>query len=121
MNTRNPKSNAGNAIDMEIEHPVYGWIPFTASPDDVEELGRALHAAAIAGELGPVAAYVPPPAPTQAELDAAAQAAIDAELREIDLASIRSMREYLAALPDAPQYLKDHEATAAAKRAERPK
>jgi hypothetical protein len=32
------------AIDCEINHPHYGWVPFTASPDDVEEHGRALYA-----------------------------------------------------------------------------
>ena len=82
MQTRNPKHNADNTIDMEIEHPVYGWIPFTASPDDVEELGRVLHAAAIAGELGPVAAYIPPPEPTFEERLAAARASATLTRRE---------------------------------------
>lgn len=30
-------------IDCFIEHPVYGLIPFTASEDDVEELGRIIY------------------------------------------------------------------------------
>jgi hypothetical protein len=47
-------------IDMEIEHPAYGWIAFSASPDDVEGHGRDLYARALAGEFGPVADYVPP-------------------------------------------------------------
>ncbi len=39
-------------------------LPFTASPTDAEAHGRALFAAAVAGEFGPVAEYVaPPPAP----------------------------------------------------------
>jgi len=37
MNTRNPKYNYLGTIDCEIEHPVYGWIPFTASPDSKEK------------------------------------------------------------------------------------
>ena len=85
MQTRNPKHNADATIDMEIEHPVYGWIPFTASPDDVEALGRALHASAIAGEFGPVAAYVPPPAPTHAERLASARASATLTRREFFL------------------------------------
>lgn len=41
-------------------------LPFTASPTDTEAHGRAIFAAASAGEFGPVAEYVaPPPAPPQ--------------------------------------------------------
>lgn len=46
---------------MEINHPVYEWIPFTASPDDSELLGRELYASAMAGELGVISPYVAPP------------------------------------------------------------
>jgi len=38
------------------------------------------------------------------------------KLAAIDLASIRSMREKIAAMPDAPQYVKDYEAQAVAER-----
>jgi hypothetical protein len=31
--------------DCEIQHPVFGWIPFTADPNDVEGHGRAIWAA----------------------------------------------------------------------------
>lgn len=34
-------------IDCEINHPVYGWIPFTANADDVEAHGREIHAIAL--------------------------------------------------------------------------
>lgn len=61
MNAKNPKYNDFGSIDLEIEHPVYGWIPFTASPDDVEEHGRKIYAEAIEGKFGVVAPYVPPP------------------------------------------------------------
>ncbi len=44
---------------------------------------------------------------------------IDAELAQIDLQSIRALREYIAAQPDSPQFIKDHEASANAKRATR--
>ncbi|RWK26834.1 DUF4376 domain-containing protein [Mesorhizobium sp.] len=46
MDYRNPVYNQFGAIDLEIEHPAFGWIPFTASPDDPEELGRAMFAEA---------------------------------------------------------------------------
>jgi len=39
---RNPTYNADGTIDVEINHPDYGWIPFTASPDDTEPHGRQI-------------------------------------------------------------------------------
>ncbi|MBL8518181.1 MAG: hypothetical protein JNM76_14565 [Betaproteobacteria bacterium] len=71
----------------------------------------------------------PAPCPTRSEIEAAwpavqsalAAGAQDAAARqklvEIDLSSVRALREYLAARPDAPQALKDREAEAAAERA----
>lgn len=44
MEYRNPNRNDDGTINCEINHPVYGWIPFTASPDDVEPHGRELFA-----------------------------------------------------------------------------
>lgn len=63
IQVRNPQYNAAGTIDMEMEHPTFGWIPFTASPDDSAQHGRELYAQAVAGELGPVAPYVAPPPP----------------------------------------------------------
>lgn len=63
---RNPKTNEAGNVDLEIDHPAFGWIPFTASPDDVEPHGRDLYARAMAGEFGPVAEYVPPTTNEQA-------------------------------------------------------
>ena len=62
MQAKNPKwANAENTlIDLEVEHPEYGWIPFTVNPDDVEAYGRQLYAEAVAGQFGPVAEYVAP-------------------------------------------------------------
>jgi hypothetical protein len=57
---QNPTYNSSGTIDLEYNHPVYGWIPFTASPTDSEELGRNLHAAALAGDFGEIAPYVEP-------------------------------------------------------------
>ena len=62
----------------------------------------------------------PPPAlpvKTPEEIAAEEQAAVKAKLMEIDLTSIRSIREYIAAKADAPQILKDREAAAVAERA----
>lgn len=61
MNIRNPAFTADNRIDCEIEHPQFGWIPFTADPNDVEQHGRDIYAAAL--EMGPAAYIAPPPQP----------------------------------------------------------
>ncbi len=58
---KNLKYNATGTIDCEYEHPIYGWIPFTASPEDTEELGRTIHSLALTGEYGEVVPYVAPP------------------------------------------------------------
>lgn len=34
MNFRNPSFVKNGWIDCEIEHPVYGWIPFACDPND---------------------------------------------------------------------------------------
>jgi hypothetical protein len=73
-----------DAIDEEL--------PFTASPDDVEEHGRAIFAAAQAGEYGPVAEYVPPPAPTPEELAEQARAHRNQLLSESDWTQLPDAR-----------------------------
>lgn len=55
---RDPRFNVFGTIDVEINHPDHGWVPFTASPDDPEEFGRELHAEAGKGNVAP---YIPPP------------------------------------------------------------
>lgn len=40
MEYRNAIWNGLGGIDCEINHPKLGWVPFTASPTDVEETGR---------------------------------------------------------------------------------
>lgn len=47
MDIRNPIFTSDGRIDCEIDHPIYGWIPFTADENDVEEHGRDVYAAAI--------------------------------------------------------------------------
>ena len=60
MEIRNAIYNAFGTIDCEINHPTLGWIPFTASPDDSEKIGREVHAQIIAGAAVAVAPYVAP-------------------------------------------------------------
>lgn len=63
MEARNVKDNGNGTLNMEINHPVYGWVPFTASPNDPEPHGRERYARALAGEYGAIA-----PGPTAAEI-----------------------------------------------------
>jgi hypothetical protein len=42
VETRNPVWNEDGTIECELNHPHLGWIPFTASENDVEEHGRAI-------------------------------------------------------------------------------
>lgn len=67
MDIRNPTYTKDGRIDCEIDHPIYGWIPFTADQNDVEEHGREIYAKALA--MSP-AKYVAPPQrlPTEEEV-----------------------------------------------------
>lgn len=52
---KNPQYNQdGVTIDVELNHPVYGWIPFTATPYDTEPHGKAIYQAIINGQFGPI-------------------------------------------------------------------
>lgn len=63
MNVRSPKHATSGSIDCEYNHPVFGWIPFSASPTDSEALGRSIYFKAIAGDFGPISPLPPPPPP----------------------------------------------------------
>jgi hypothetical protein len=68
MNFKNAKYIKNGWIDCEIEHPKFGWIPFTCDPNDT---GTAFDTKELFDRMvasNTVAAYVPP---TQEELNAA--------------------------------------------------
>ena len=67
--------NAANtSIDVEINHPDYGWIPYTLDPADTD---TTIDNDAVMALIGTdFAAYV---APTQAELDAETAAQVRGE------------------------------------------
>ncbi|CAB4121145.1 hypothetical protein UFOVP6_28 [uncultured Caudovirales phage] len=77
MNYRNAKYIANGLIDCEIEHPNYGWIPFTCDPADAGAAfdTAALHALMAADQSTTL--YVPP---SQEEVAAAALAAARANM-----------------------------------------
>lgn len=53
-------------VDCVITTSQFGdeQLPFTADQNDVEAHGRAIFAAIVAGEYGPIGDYVPPPVVT---------------------------------------------------------
>lgn len=106
MKAKNPQYNAAGTIDLEIEHPQFGWIPFTASEHD--DSGRELYARALAGEFGQIAPYIePPPPPITVELIAnAVQSHLDATARAIGYDDIRSAVTY-ADEPAVPRFQAD--------------
>jgi hypothetical protein len=108
MNYRNPIFNFDQTVNCEINHPIYGWIPFTASPDDVEAHGRELYAEIL--EAGDIAPYIITP-PTIEELVASARdkrnsllASSDwTQLPDVPEAIRLAWAEYRQALRDIPQ------------------
>ena len=101
MQVKNPQYNTLNTIDCEIEHPQFGWIPFTASPDDTEQTGRDIYAQAVAGDYGPVAPYTAPaklPEQIQAEIVTSTQRRLDDFSKTRNYDSILSACTYAADL-----------------------
>lgn len=64
MNYRNPKFAADGRIDCEIEHPEFGWIPFTVDPMDTGAQIDVVELDAQIRTAGGIAAYVAPDAAT---------------------------------------------------------
>ena len=95
LNTEN------TTFDVEINHPEFGWIPYTLMPDDTD---NTVDNSVLLGLIGSdYAAYV---APTQAELDTALAASLrfkrDQKLaEEVDLIVTNPLR--WAELTDAKQ------------------
>lgn len=102
-------------MDVEINHPDYGWIPYTVDPADTDTTIDNDEVTALIGT--DFAAYV---APTQEELDAALAAEVRADrddrLAEVDAVAGNALRwaaldaetqtawaTYRQALLDVPQ------------------
>jgi len=84
--------NAANtSIDVEINHPQYGWIPYLLTDYDTDTTINNDEVMALIGT--DFAAYVPP---TQAELNAALAAEVRAErdalLLEVDAVAGNALR-----------------------------
>jgi hypothetical protein len=108
MNYRNPKYNQWGTFDCEVNHPEFGWVPYTASPDDCEKHGRQLWEILSKGKVAP---YVPPPPPNDEEIAAQVLEIRDAllaqsdwtQLTDVPEATREAWAEYRQALRDVPQ------------------
>jgi hypothetical protein len=63
MEYRKPKLTKDDAVDCEINHPVYGWVPYTAVDDPNDPLMREVYKKA----RKTAEPYTPPPPPTPKE------------------------------------------------------
>lgn len=120
MNYRNAKYIKNGWINCEIEHPKYGWIPFTCNPDDK---GAAFDTKELFDRMvksGKVEPYIPP---TQEELNDSqmelVRAKRDALLKESDILVLpdrwatyttvrqKQIADYRQALRDLPENITD--------------
>lgn len=99
MEYRNAQYTQDGKIDCEINHPKYGWIPFTASPDDVEGVSREVFNSA-KSTAGP---YVPPPEPTAEELLERERAAMKCSRRQGKLALGEEKWKEVLSIADDPE------------------
>lgn len=96
MNFRNEKFNQNNTIDCEVNHPVYGWIPTTLSPDDAETFD-------LYEKLKSKAAPYVEPVKTKEEViqefislaDVKVQEALDSQAQQLGYDDIDSIAKYL--------------------------
>lgn len=81
MNIRNAKYLSGGRINCEVEHPKYGWVPFTSMPTGETQ---HIYDRIINGEAGVIAPADPDP--TVEELAAAARETMSASNLQARLA-----------------------------------
>lgn len=74
MDVRNPVHNGDGSIDCEIEHPIYGWIPYTCRDGSGEAQMQDIWNRLQEMDIAP---YVPP-AVTEAQVRAEAQRRLEA-------------------------------------------
>ena len=87
-------ANAGQTtINLTVDFEGVGAVPFSASASDSEAHGREIFNRAVAGDFGPIAAYVAPPVviPTTVTMRQARLAMLDAGI-------LTSVRDALAAM-----------------------
>ncbi len=108
---------AQTGVLVDVETVEFGAIEFVAMASDVEPHGRQIHAAALAGTYGEIAAHVPPPPappPGTADLKAAAAAkrwAVETGGIAVGGATIDTSRESQTMIAGAYAYVQAQPAT----------
>lgn len=100
---RNARATSAAAIDVEWNHPVFGWIPFTASPGDDMDHGRAIYEQALQGHVAPYVVTGPTPEQREAAAGALIQSHLDAQARSMGYESIATAVTY-ADEPAVPRF-----------------
>ena len=106
INYRAARYVEGGRIDCEIEHPQYGWIPFTAAPGDTSasiDVDDLIKRAKKRGDIAPYAPVVPSVESTLAALTADVQAHLDATAQAFGYDSIYTAVSY-ADEPAVPKF-----------------
>jgi len=88
MEYRNPKRFNDTLIDCEINHPIYGWIPFTCDPHDT---GAMFDVAELHARLDADPSTIPYKPPTQEELNEIAASDVRAKRNKILLTVVDRM------------------------------
>jgi hypothetical protein len=68
MEYRNPRKNENGTIDCEINHPTYGWIPFTCYSFDIGAEFDTQQLYNIMNNDPNLIPYIAPPEPTEQEI-----------------------------------------------------
>lgn len=93
-------------IDVVLDTDEYGIIPFTATSYDTEDLGKSIHAKALAGDFGTIKPFAPK-IKTPDDLKNEENAKIKNILEQLKADIFPSMIEFLSTMPGAPKTIKD--------------
>lgn len=100
MQVKNPIfSSASGQIDCDVDHPIYGWIPFTARADG-DDVSRAVYADALAQKPAP---FTPPPQPSPAAILTAERTQMQCTRRQARIVLGPDTCAALDALADDPE------------------
>lgn len=111
MNVRNAKYNEAGSVDCEIEHPTYGWIPFTAIAGDP-------NSDVVLAEITAKGIVIAPkPTKTPAELEKEASDLAKASIAKVSRDTLPDLLAFVAGLSGAPKALTDAAALIATEKA----
>lgn len=93
MEVKNLQYVKDGSIDMDINHPEFGWIPFTASSTGAS----SLYTSALAGEYGEILEYIDVPDPVAIDLNTLTVMSSNGNIFDADVESRQNMGDVLKA------------------------